>query len=122
MRHLLDIGKEKSFVRYEFNCEGKVQSLDAEFSGAPQELTVGSVEEFITEHYWGYARQRDGGTVEYRVEHPRWRVWAPVSSSMNIDVTAAYGKELGVCLQGEPRSALLAEGSSVIVNSGERIK
>jgi hypothetical protein len=38
-------------------------------------LPNGSEAEFITEHYWGYARQRDGGTSEYEVEHPRWRVW-----------------------------------------------
>jgi hypothetical protein len=40
-------------------------------SGAPEEAAPGSEEEFITEHYWGYTRQRDGGTIEYRVEHPR---------------------------------------------------
>ena len=32
-------------------------------------------EEFITEHYWGYTAQRNGGCTEYKVEHPRWNVW-----------------------------------------------
>ena len=31
---------------------------------------IGSLEEFIVEHYWGYARGRDGRTREYRVAHP----------------------------------------------------
>ncbi len=40
-------------------------------SYAPQ---AGSVEQFITEHYWGYASGRDGGCIEYRVAHPVWSV------------------------------------------------
>jgi uncharacterized protein len=35
----------------------------------------GSVSQFITEHYWGYAAQKDGGCLEYEVQHPRWKVW-----------------------------------------------
>ena len=33
--------------------------------GSDMAVTEGSEEEFITEHYWGYCRQRDGGTVEF---------------------------------------------------------
>src|SRR5579863_4073263 len=36
----------------------------------------GSECQFITEHYWGYAKQRDGGCLEYEVQHPRWPVRA----------------------------------------------
>ena len=36
----------------------------------------GTEAQFITEHYWGYTRQRDGSTIEYEVRHPSWRVWA----------------------------------------------
>lgn len=43
--------------------------------GAGVTAATASAEAFITEHYWGYTRQRDGGTVEYRVDHPPWRVW-----------------------------------------------
>jgi hypothetical protein len=38
-------------------------------------LGAGSEAAFITEHYWGYTRQREGGTIEYRVEHPSWQIW-----------------------------------------------
>jgi uncharacterized protein len=50
-------------------------SLSATVAGPAAVLPSGSEAEFITEHYWGYTRQRDGGTSEYEVEHPRWRVW-----------------------------------------------
>src|SRR5258708_3134559 len=44
--------------------------------GTPELPQDGSQEQFITEHYWGYAAQPDGGCVEYRVTHPPWRVWS----------------------------------------------
>ena len=45
-----------------------------EGSGEPQAIPAGSHAEFITEHYWGYTRLR-AGCSEYRVEHPRWKIW-----------------------------------------------
>ena len=33
---------------------------------------VGSIGEFITEHYWGYSRNPNG-TLEYQVKHPQWK-------------------------------------------------
>jgi hypothetical protein len=52
-----------------------------------------SEEAFIAEHYWGYSRQRDGATVEYQVEHPRWRVWRAEAAALSCDVAALYGAE-----------------------------
>ena len=34
----------------------------------------GSLSQFITEHYWGYAAQPNGGSLEYEVQHARWSV------------------------------------------------
>ena len=74
-----------------------------------------SQEQFITEHYWGYTRQRNGGTVEYRVEHPRWRVWDVDVPRISGDLEAVYGPELAPVLHGSPSSAFLADGSTVVV-------
>ncbi len=49
--------------------------------------------EFITEHYWGYTRQRDGGTLEYYVEHPPWRVWPTREQKLVCDAAELYGEE-----------------------------
>src|SRR5258706_68726 len=81
-------------------------------------LPPGSEEEFITEHFWGYARQRDGGTVEYRVEHPSWRVRGVSEARLDCDVAGIYGGEFVECLSSSPVSAFLAEGSPVIVSKG----
>ncbi len=80
-----------------------------------------SEETFITEHYWGYARQQDGTTLEYRVEHPRWNVWRSSASSLDGDVDELYGSELGGFLEGKPSSAFVADGSAVVVRKGVRI-
>jgi uncharacterized protein YqjF (DUF2071 family) len=64
-----------SSVRYEWRQRAGWSTLAVEASGIATPLAPDSEAEFITEHYWGYTRQRDGGTVEYHVSHPRWRTW-----------------------------------------------
>ena len=96
-------------------------ALTARPTGPAQPLDAGSEAEFITEHYWGYARQRDGGTLEYEVEHPRWRVWTTPEASVQGPAARLYGQEFGTILNGRPRSAFVADGSVVIVHSGRRI-
>ena len=81
----------------------------------------GSQEQFITEHYWGYAAQRDGGCIEYQVQHPPWRVWATSDAGFSGDMQELYGKELNAVLNGPPASAFLAEGSAVTVYRGRRL-
>jgi uncharacterized protein YqjF (DUF2071 family) len=87
----------------------------------PRPIAAGSEEEFISEHYWGYTRQRDGGTVEYRVEHPRWRVWQSARATVTGDVLGLYGHAFAQMLEQPPDSAFLAEGSAESVHLPERI-
>ena len=74
-----------------------------------------SAEAFITEHYWGYTRQRNGTTVEYRVDHPRWRVCQLDSPQVTGDLTGLYGMAFAKIVSGTPASAFLADGSPVTV-------
>lgn len=78
----------------------------------------GSLEEFITEHYWGYVRQRRGHTVEYQVEHPRWDIQKAQSTELTGDLRQLYGDAFGEALAQPPRSAFLASGSPVTVYRG----
>ena len=73
MRHAIDRSSagEVRGAEYAWRFAGRGDRMAVEVSGAPQEAAAGSLEEFITEHYWGYARQRSGKTVEYEVKHPR---------------------------------------------------
>ena len=62
-------------VSYRVAPSGRWNRFGVTASGSPGPIATGSDEEFFAEHYWGYTRQRDGSTIEYAVEHPRWRVW-----------------------------------------------
>ncbi len=92
--------------------------LAADTSAIPEE---GSLEQFIAEHYWGYSIQRDGGTVEYEVRHPPWKVWRAQQAHLKGEVVNTYGHEFASILTRHPDCAFLAEGSPVQVLSGSRI-
>jgi uncharacterized protein len=108
-------------ITYEWQFRGRWQGVQAVTQGALAPIEEGSEAEFITEHYWGYAAQRNGGTVEYQVEHPRWRVWSASSYRFDCDVAELYGSQFVVPLSQTPASAFIADGSAVIVRKGQRI-
>ena len=81
----------------------------------------GSLPQFITEHYWGYAIQRSGGTKEYQVDHPQWKVSDCIASQFIGNAEKYYGSQFAKVLADPPDSAFLAEGSAVTVFRGERI-
>ncbi|HVZ37992.1 MAG TPA: DUF2071 domain-containing protein [Candidatus Kapabacteria bacterium] len=124
MRHRVELAPETEtpgLVEYGWRFNGTWNGIHAGTTGGPQPLVAGSEEEFITEHYWGYAAQRDGSCVEYRVEHPSWNVWRVASSSLACDAAALYGPRFAAALAAEPVSAFVAEGSPIIVRRGVRL-
>jgi hypothetical protein len=118
MRHEVRNSEGRIAAGYRWRFQNRWHSLGAVTSGPPQPIASGSQEEFITEHYWGYASRRNGGTLEYQVEHPRWRVWAVSESNLDCDVAALYGHQFVQSLAASPSSAFLAEGSPVAVHQG----
>ena len=108
-------------VRYGWRHREHASTLDAITTGPAAPLESGSEAEFITEHYWGYTRQRDGGTLEYEVVHPPWRVWSAASHTFRGEATALYGPHFADLLRTPPRSAFVAVGSAVEVHVGARI-
>lgn len=108
-------------LSYQWRQSDFTHSLSVHAQGTPTLIQDNTEEEFIAEHYWGYAVQRDGGTLEYEVEHPRWRIWHIRDAALNCDVEQLYGSEFAEYIHAHPDSALLAEGSPVIVRKGTRI-
>src|SRR5262249_51952230 len=80
-------------VTYKWTYRGRPNRLGVSIKGDSYQPNADSEESFITEHYWGYVRQRDGSTVEYQVEHPPWRVWRCDDARVECDVDALYGAE-----------------------------
>ena len=119
MRHNVQVTGEKIQVVYEWKMGGEWQRLSAFASGQPTTPKQGSLEEFITEHYWGYARQKDARCIEYQVEHPAWRVWRAEKAKLECDVAAVYGEAFAASFAAGPNCAFIAEGSAVKVFRGE---
>lgn len=121
MSHSISRTGETGELRYSWTAPGNACAIEARIAGSASLPEESSQEQFITEHYWGYARQRDGGTVEYRVEHPPWRVWDAKSSNFSGDAGALYGDAFKNLATAKPHSAFVADGSPVKVFSGRRI-
>jgi len=108
-------------LAYEWRMGGAWEGLAATAVGAPAMPEPGSQEAFITRHHWGYTRQRDGGTVEYEVVHPPWRIWTAGGAALTTDVARLYGRAFAPALSRPPVSALVADGSPVIVYAPRRM-
>ena len=108
-------------LSYGWRSGGEDHAIDVAFGGPATLPAPGSEEEFITEHYWGYAAQHDGSTVEYRVEHPQWRVWAASEATLSAGVGDFYGQAWAPFLSTEPTSAFVADGSPIVVRRGARL-
>jgi len=108
-------------VEYLFGGPRSQCRLTVHVDGAAQEMKHGSDEEFLSERGWGYTRQRDGGTIEYRVEHPRWRVWPNARWELDGPLGEFYDEPFASILRGVPGSAFVADGSAVAVHFPERI-
>lgn len=121
MSHRIAHDGERVHVEYAWQLGSQWNNIRLSAAGEPRPLAEGSEEQFIAEHYWGYARQRDGGCMEYRVNHPSWRVWSSSDACFNSDAEEVYGREFAELLKNPPSSAFFAEGSPVTVFRGRKL-
>jgi len=101
-------------VEYSWRRGRKWELLKMSGSGEPQSISAGSHPEFITEHYWGYTCVR-AGCGEYRVEHPRWKIWSASDFQLKAVVATLYGQQFAETLNQSPRSAFIADGSPITI-------
>lgn len=107
-------------VTYGWKHAGRRQHLSLNVDTEPTPLIAGGIEEFITEHYWGFTVARNGGLFEYEVRHPQWRVAVASHTELDCDAERLYGKRFAKVLGGKPASAFLADGSEVAIFNGVR--
>lgn len=108
-------------LRYEWRSRAGWNRLAMVAGDGPFVATPGSEEHFLTDRPWGYTRQRDGGTIEYRVDHPPWRLWRGAEVETQVHATELYGAEFEPVLRAAPDLTILAEGSPVAISSPTRI-
>ena len=121
IEHERGMDSECVSVEYRWSHHGAPYRIALSATGPPATAGDQTLEQFITEHYWGYAAQRWHGSLEYKVVHQPWRIWNAADARFEGEAGALYGAEFARALNREPDSAFLAEGSAVTVLTGRRI-
>ncbi len=120
MDHSWKINSNDQLVEYRWK-KGKWNTFRVTASLNPEEISNGSEEEFITEHFWGYTKINNNKTSEYGVEHPRWEIYRVSDYLIDVDFRNVYGSEFDFLKNSKPESVFLAEGSGIFVNEGKEI-
>jgi uncharacterized protein len=121
MMHHIQATEVNKTLEFEWKIRGRRFRTAGQTRGTAHLPQCGTLEQFVTEHYWGYAKQRSGGCIEYRVSHAPWRVWMADNARFEGDATDLFGPELAAILHQAPNSAFAADGSPVTVLKGRKI-
>jgi uncharacterized protein YqjF (DUF2071 family) len=121
MAHRIHTGEDTIEAEYEWGAARNRCAIRVEAEGVAYLPAEGSVEQFITEHYWGYSALRDGRSLEYEVQHPQWPVRKARRAEFTGDAKEFCGSEFAKILEQPPDSAFFAAGSTVTVFKGTRI-
>jgi uncharacterized protein YqjF (DUF2071 family) len=122
MRHCIERSADGVAAEYRWEWHGRRFWLSAAAQGEPARVAEGTLENFITEHYWGYSAKSASETIEYRVSHEPWRMRVSTNARFEGDGEALYGAGFGEILRRPPDSAFIAEGSPVLVHTGRRTR
>jgi len=121
-RHYWEESITKLDVSYEWKFQKEWSRIAVAAEVTPHPILQESEEEFITEHYWGYTSVNERLTLQYQVEHPRWKVYPILYYSVNVRFRELYGYSFASLKDRQPDSVMLAEGSEIVVRSADRIK
>jgi uncharacterized protein YqjF (DUF2071 family) len=107
--------ESKRKIKYEWEKNCNWNYIVAETSKESELMANNSIEEFIFEHYYGYTKVDSLNTIEYNVNHPRWRIRKVIDSSIDCDFKAMYGSDFSFLNEQKPNSVIAAEGSAVSI-------
>ena len=122
MTHTWSETVDKRKVEYRWKKSGVENSFKIQASLEKYEIEPNSKTEFITEHYWGYAKVNNEKSNEYEVTHPRWQVYKVKNYEIDVDFGLVYHKDFEFLNTMEPHSVMLAEGSEITVENKRILK
>lgn len=122
MSHKWNENVDLRIVEYNWTKFGKENRFQVTASKESFEIASDSETEFITEHYWGYAKVSNEKSNEYEVTHPKWKAYKVKDYKINVDFGAVYGKKFDFLNSVNPKSVMLAEGSEITVENKKIIK
>ncbi|MFN2572590.1 MAG: DUF2071 domain-containing protein [Gemmatimonadales bacterium] len=114
MRNKVDPGPPPD-VEYQWDIGNHWCTLGGTGEGEGREPGPGTIEEFLTVRHWGYNGEPGKETLEYRVDHPRWRVWHCGNLRVDYQPGALCRFDVGPDFK-TPVSAIIADGSAVTVH------
>jgi uncharacterized protein len=115
-KHKWTVASDKKEILYQWKVQSVWNSIQVNAFAAKKKMEVGSVEEFIFEHYYGYTKVNTSRSVEYKINHPSWEVNEICDYQITCDFAAFYGRDFEVLNTTKPHSVLLAEGSEIGVD------
>jgi uncharacterized protein YqjF (DUF2071 family) len=121
MRHEWLENENTRIVGYYWTKNGKESKFQVTASKDSFEILSDSETEFITEHYWGYAKVNGKKSNEYEVTHPKWRAYEVKAYEIDLDFGKVYGERFSFLNKQQPNSVMLAEGSEITVESKRKI-
>lgn len=107
---------------YEWKRDGEWERVLALLTSPPRAMCGDSLEEFIAGQAWGYTRRLEKPTLEYRVEHPRWRITPVTDCYIEADIPSLFGRPFAEALSAPPISTFVAEGSPVSVFPSRKLE
>src|SRR5690606_36890157 len=73
MRHAIQANEEQVSAAYDFQVDGRWNSLSAVAEATEYKIIPGSLEDFIAEHYYGYNKRYGNRTLELQLKRPAWK-------------------------------------------------
>jgi uncharacterized protein len=122
MKHIWKESENERLVEYSWRKNNKWHTFQVRASNKGKEIEQNSETEFITEHYWGYAKVSRDKTNEYEVTHPKWSSYEVMDYAIDVNFGEIYGAEFGFLNIQRPVSVMLAEGSEISVENKKRIE
>ena len=119
MHHNCVLMHDQLEVAYKWK-KNKWHSISVEAKNQPAIITEGSKEEFITQHFWGYAKKRRY-TSEYQVAHELWKSYPVTGYNIDVKFEDCYGSEFKVLDHARPDSVFLIEGSPIQVHRDKKL-
>ncbi|OSY87273.1 hypothetical protein WH52_12500 [Tenacibaculum holothuriorum] len=121
MKHSWTEENDTFSASYQWKTNKKWNTISVESGVNIKPIQQNTEIEFIAEHYWGYAKNKNR-TTEYEVKHPTWNYYPVRSFMIDIDFKSTYGNVFSFLETLKPSSVFLLEGSEISVENKTIIK
>ena len=98
-------------VHYRWRNGNRDEALRITARGDAYFAEPSSLDEFLTQRYWGYNGTSGGLVRAYRISREPWSLVPVVDHELKCDAETRYGPEIADVMAGPPASALLTVGS-----------